>query len=82
MLLAHMDGESTARKFESHAGAGSFRRLRGGCGRFSCVCALPVPVAPAAGAVLAYLRLAKWGHTVWCDVCVVLIQRDAMVRNT
>ena len=38
---------------------------------FSCVCAGPVPVAPAVGAVLAYLRLAQWWHTMWCDVCVV-----------
>ena len=36
---------------------------------FSCVCAGPVPVAPAVGAVLAYLRLAYWWHAVWCDVC-------------
>ena len=37
----------------------------------SCVCAGLVPVAPAVGAVLAYLRLAQWWHTGWCDVCVV-----------
>ena len=37
----------------------------------SYVCARLVPVAPAAGAVLAYLRLAHWWHAVWCDVCVV-----------
>ena len=38
---------------------------------FSCVCAGLVPVAPAVGAVLAYLRLAHWWHAVWFDVCVV-----------
>ena len=38
---------------------------------FSCVCAGPTPVAPAVGAVLAYLRLAHWWHAVWCDLCVV-----------
>ena len=30
----------------------------------SCVCAGMVPVAPAVGAVLAYLRLAHWWHAV------------------
>ena len=38
---------------------------------FSYVCAGPVPVAPAVGAVLAYLRLAECWYAVWCDVCVV-----------
>ena len=38
---------------------------------FSYMCAGMVPVAPAVGAVLAYLRLAHWWHAVWCDVCVV-----------
>ena len=40
-------------------------------GAFSSVCAGPVPVAPAVGAVLAYLRLPQWWHAVWCDLCVV-----------
>ena len=31
---------------------------------FSCVCAGLVPVAPAVGAVLAYLRLVHWWHAV------------------
>ena len=38
---------------------------------FSCVCAGMVPVAPAVGAVLVYLRLAHGWHAVWCIVCVV-----------
>ena len=38
---------------------------------FSCVCAGLVPVAPAVGAVLAYLRLVLWWHAAWFDVCVV-----------
>ena len=38
---------------------------------FRCVCAGLVPVAPAVGAVLAYLRLAPWWRAVWFDVCVV-----------
>ena len=37
----------------------------------SCVCAGLVPLAPAVGAVLAYLRLAHWWHAVCCAVCVV-----------
>ena len=31
---------------------------------FSCVCAGMLPVAPSAGAVLAYLRLAHWWDAV------------------
>ena len=31
---------------------------------FSCVCAGLVPVAPAVGAVLAYLRLVHWWHAL------------------
>ena len=38
---------------------------------FRFVCAGLVPVAPAVGAVLAYLRLAHWWLAEWCDVCVV-----------
>ena len=41
------------------------------CLVFRRVCAGLVPVAPAVGAVLAYLRLAHWWHAVWRDVCVV-----------
>ena len=37
---------------------------------FSCVCAGLVHVAPAVGAVLAYLRLVHWWHAVWFEVCV------------
>ena len=43
------------------AGAGESPR----CLVFSCVCAGMVPVAPAVGAVLAYLRLAHCWHAVW-----------------
>ena len=38
---------------------------------FSYVCAGLVPVAPAVGIVLAYLRLVHWWRMVWVDVCVV-----------
>ena len=57
------------------SGAGRLPR----CLAFSRVRAGPVPVAPALGTVLAYLRLAQLWHTVWCDVCVVSLLAACIV---
>ena len=39
--------------------------------KLSVVCAGPVPVAPAVGAVLHYLCLVPWRHGVRCGACLV-----------
>ena len=38
---------------------------------FSRGCAVQVPVAPAVGAMLAYLCLVPWWHRVRSDACMV-----------
>ena len=63
----YRQSETRAQCLDVLSGAGeSPRRLV-----FSCVCAGLLPVVPAVGAVLAYLRLAHWWHAVWFDVSVV-----------